>query len=105
MGAVGFLEVSGLVAAIEGLDSMLKTADVEFLTYEKKLGGRLVTIIIKGSVSAVNEAIENAKVRAGRLGKVVASAVIPNPHEEVMRMIRLSAQKLPNVKSGEINGI
>lgn len=103
MGAIGLIEVSGLVAAIEGLDSMLKTANVEFLTYEKKLGGRLVTIIIRGTVSDVTEAIENAKVKASRLGRVVASAVIPNPHEEVMKMVKISAEKLRGIKSGEIN--
>jgi microcompartment protein CcmL/EutN len=93
MNALGFLEVSGTVAAIEALDAMLKTADVKFLTWEKKLGGRLVTIIVKGSVSSVAEAVESGKVRANQITKTVASAVIANPHEEIMKMINLSAAK------------
>lgn len=103
MNAIGLIEVSGLVPAIEALDGMMKTASVEFLTYEKKLGGRLVTIIIRGGVSDVEEAVKNGKIRASLLGKVVASAIIPNPHSEVMRMVDLSAKKLPFVKSGDIN--
>lgn len=93
MNAFGFLEVSGTVAAIEALDTMVKTADVSFVTWEKKLGGRLVTVIIKGSVSSVNEAIESGKARANTITKTVASAVIANPHEEVVKMIELSAKK------------
>jgi ethanolamine utilization protein EutM len=103
MKALGFVEVSGTVAAVEALDAMLKTADVEFLTWEKKLGGRLVTLIISGSVSSVQEAVKHGKARADKITKTVASAVIANPHEEILRMIELSAKKLPFVKSGDIN--
>ena len=51
--AYGFFEIPSTTAAIDALDIMCKTADVEFITWEKKLGGRLVTIIIRGSVSDV----------------------------------------------------
>jgi ethanolamine utilization protein EutM len=93
MNALGFLEVSGTVAAIEALDAMLKTADVSLVTCEKKFGGRLVTVIVTGSISSVNEAVENGKVRANQITKAVASAVIANPHEETKRMVELSAEK------------
>jgi microcompartment protein CcmL/EutN len=101
MNALGFVEVSGTVAAIEALDAMLKTADVSFLTWEKKFGGRLVTIIVTGSISSVKEAVEHGRQRADRITKTVASAVIANPHEEVIRMIEISASKLPSSKSGD----
>lgn len=101
MNALGFVEVSGTVAAIEALDAMLKTADVKFLTWEKKFGGRLVTIIVTGSISSVQEAVEHGRQRADRITKTVASAVIANPHEEVVRMIEISASKLPSSKSGD----
>lgn len=51
--SIGLLEVSGLVASITGLDAMLKAANVSLIHSEKRLGGRLVTLIIKGSVSSV----------------------------------------------------
>lgn len=101
MKALGFIEVSGVVAAVEALDSMLKTADVEFVTWEKKLGGRLITIVVTGSISSVQEAVESGVARANGITKAVAQAVIANPHEEVVRMIEISAKKLNLAKSGE----
>ncbi|QCX33959.1 BMC domain-containing protein [Caloramator sp. E03] len=94
MKSIGLLEIQSLSAAIEAIDAMLKTANVQFLTWEKKLGGRLVTVVISGEVSSVKEAIEIGMTRANMIGKVFAHAVIPNPHEEVMKMIEISAKKL-----------
>ena len=94
MKALGFVEVSGIVAAVEALDSMLKTANVEFVTCEKRLGGRLVTIVVTGNISAVQEAVENGTARANGITKTVAHAIIANPHEEVIRLIQISAEKL-----------
>ena len=89
--AYGFFEIPSTTAAIQALDVMCKTADVEFVTWEKKLGGRLVTIIIKGNVSAVTQAIETA-ARSG-IKEPAAYTVIPNPHEEVLKLIELSASR------------
>lgn len=91
MKSLGLIELPNLTDAIEALDVMLKTADVKFLTWEKTLGGRLVTIIVQGEISAVKEAVESAK--ASRAGNIVASAVIANPHEETMRLVDISAGK------------
>ena len=49
---------------------------------ERKLGGRLVTLIIQGDVSAVNEAVEAAV--AGAIKKPASYAVIARPHEEIV---------------------
>ena len=46
----GFIEITGVVAAINALDIMCKTADVELASWERKLGGRLVTLIVQGDV-------------------------------------------------------
>ncbi len=83
--AIGLLEVQGLVASIEGLDNMLKSADVRLIHTEKRLGGRLVTLIITGNVSAVNAAIENGVAAASQLGNVYGSEVIARPHSEVTK--------------------
>ena len=88
----GFIEVSGVTAAVDALDIMCKSADVELVTWERKMGGRLVTIIVQGDVSAVTAAVENAVTRA--IKKPVASLVIANPHEETMRIVNLSAERL-----------
>jgi microcompartment protein CcmL/EutN len=84
--AIGLLEVSGLVAAITGLDAMTKAANVRLIHSEKRLGGRLVTLIVKGSVSAVKAAIEAGSLAASPLGKIHGEAVIANPHGEVMKI-------------------
>lgn len=83
--AIGLLEVSGLVASITGLDAMVKAADVRLIHTEKRLGGRLVTLIIKGSVSAVKAAVEAGAKAAKPLGKLHGQAVIASPHGEIMK--------------------
>ena len=88
----GFIEIPSISAAITALDIMLKTADVEFVTWEKKLGGRLVTVVIQGTVSAVTEAVEAASQKSIKV--IVAKAIIANPHEEIVKMVELSASRL-----------
>ena len=85
MESIGLLEVQGLVAAIEGLDAMTKAADVRLIHTEKRLGGRLVTLIIAGSVSAVTAAVEAGKECAMQLGEVFGCEVIASPHDEVTK--------------------
>ena len=58
MNAIALLEVQALVAAIAGLDAMVKAADVRLIHVEKRLGGRLVTIVVQGEVSAVTAALQ-----------------------------------------------
>ena len=92
MQALGFVEISGVTAAVDALDIMGKAAEVEFVTWERKLGGRLVTIIVTGTISAVTAAVENAAAMA--IKKPVATAIIANPHEETRRLVELSASRL-----------
>ena len=87
--AIGLIEVSGSVAAIDALDIMCKAANVTLVTWEKKLGGRLVTVIVTGDVSDVTAAV--AAANASWIVKPCASAVIPNPHEETKRILAFSA--------------
>ncbi|MCP1108945.1 ethanolamine utilization protein EutM [Lachnospiraceae bacterium PF1-21] len=88
----GFFEIPSTTAAINAIDVMCKTASVELVTWEKKLGGRLVTVIIKGNVSAVTQAIESANNTA--LIKPAGSCVIPSPHEEVIKIINSSVNRV-----------
>ena len=99
MKSLGFVEVSGVVAAVDALDIMCKSADVSLVSWERKLGGRLVTLIITGSVSAVQAAVENAC--AACIKKPVASAVIANPHPETLRLAELSASRLKKAEEAK----
>lgn len=85
--ALGILEIDGLVATIEGLDAMLKAADVRLVHSEKRLGGRLVTIVVAGTVSAVTASVEAGEVRAEPIGKVYGREIIANPHAELLKFI------------------
>ncbi len=88
---IGLLEVQGLVASIEGLDAMLKAADVNVIHTEKRLGGRLVTFVIKGTVSNVKAAIDAGEAHASKLGQIYGKAVISRPHDEVIKFFDTEA--------------
>ena len=90
--ALGFIEISGTTAAITALDVMCKTAGVEHVTWERKLGGRLVTLVITGEVSAVTDSVE--AVKKNGLLPPVATLVLANPHPETVKMVELSAARL-----------
>ena len=92
MNSLGFVEVSGVVAAVDALDIMCKSADVQLVSWERKLGGRLVTLIVTGNVSAVTAAVDAAK--SACIKKPAATAIIASPHPETVRLVELSAARL-----------
>ena len=85
--AIALLEVQAMVTAIVGLDAMVKAADVKLIHVEKRLGGRLVTVVVEGSVSAVQAAAEAGKAAAAEVGNVKLCEVIARPHPEVMKFL------------------
>ena len=85
--AIALLEVQAMTAAIEGLDAMVKAADVRLIHVEKRLGGRLVTVVVDGSVSAVTAAAEAGREAAAKVGNVKLCEVIANPHPEVTKFL------------------
>lgn len=96
--AYGFIEITGVSAAVSALDIMTKTSGVEYVTWEPSLGGRLCTIIVQGSLSAVNEAV--AAARRGAIKEPAAYAVMGRPSEEVIKIIERSAKKHRKATNG-----
>ena len=88
--AIALLEVEGLVASVDGLDAMLKAAEVRLVHTEKRLGGRLVTLIVAGKVDAVTSALEHGEKAAESLGKVYGTNIIANPHPEVLKFFDIA---------------
>ena len=86
--AIALLEVQAMVTAIVGLDAMIKAANVKLIHVEKRLGGRLVTVVVEGSVSAVQAAADAGKAAAAEVGNVKLCEVIARPHPEVMKFLR-----------------
>ena len=85
--AIALLEVQALVAAITGLDAMVKAANVRLIHVEKRLGGRLVTVVVEGSVSDVTAALEAGRIAAAEVGNVKLAEVIARPHPDVMSFL------------------
>lgn len=87
--SLGLVEVSALGNAIIMLDDMLKVADVEFVATERKLGGRLVTIVVKGELTGVQASVEAGVKRAKKCECYKASQVIARPHHEILKFLHL----------------
>lgn len=86
MEALGMIETRGLVAAIEAADAMAKAANVTLIGSEK-IGSGLVSIMVRGDVGAVKAAVEAGGAAASRLGEVIATHVIPRPHNDVEKLL------------------
>ena len=84
--ALGMVETRGLVAAIEAADAMVKAANVQLIGTEK-IGSGLVSVMVRGDVGAVKSAVEAGSISAARLGELVATHVIPRPHEDVEKIL------------------
>ena len=80
--ALGMVETRGLVAAIEAADAMCKSANVTLVGTEK-IGSGLVTVMVRGDVGAVKSSVESGAAAASKLGELVATHVIPRPHNDV----------------------
>ena len=82
MEALGMIETKGLVALIEASDAMVKAAKVTLVGYEK-IGGGLVTAMVRGDVAACKAATDAGAAAAQKVGELVAVHVIPRPHSNV----------------------
>ena len=82
MEALGMIETRGLVALIEAADAMVKAAKVTLVSYEK-IGGGLVTALVRGDVAACKAATDAGAAAAQKVGELVSVHVIPRPHANV----------------------
>ena len=84
--ALGMIETKGLIGSIEAADAMVKAANV-YLIGKNFVGGGLVTVMVRGDVGAVKSAVEAGGANAAKLGELVATHVIPRPHNDVERIL------------------
>ena len=84
--ALGMVETRGLTAAIEAADAMTNAAEVVLIGTEK-IGSGLVTVMVRGDVGAVKAAVEAGTSAASKLGELVATHVIPRPHNDVEKIL------------------
>ncbi|MCK9221721.1 MAG: BMC domain-containing protein [Limnochordia bacterium] len=84
--ALGMIETRGLVASIEAADTMVKAANVILVGYEK-IGSGYVTVMVRGEVGAVRAAVDAGTAAAEKLGEVIATHIIPRPHDDVEKTL------------------
>ena len=82
MDALGIIETKGITALIEATDAMTKAARVELVGFEK-IGGGLVSAMVRGDVAACKAATDAGAAAAARVGEVIAVHVIPRPHSDL----------------------
>lgn len=78
--ALGVLETRGEIPLIEGVDAMLKAANVQ-LVKTIQIGGAYVTAIVQGDVGSVKAAVDAGAAAAQRTGELIAAHVIARPTE------------------------
>ena len=86
MDALGMVETRGLVGSVEAADAMVKAANV-VLVGREYIGAGFVTVMVRGDVGAVKAATDAGAAAARRVGELVSVHVIPNPHQEVERIV------------------
>lgn len=86
MNALGMIETKGYVAAVEAVDAMVKSANVNLIGLEKA-GGGFVSVFIQGEVGAVKAALDSGTAAAKKVGEVVSVHVIPRPHADTEIML------------------
>lgn len=86
--AIGLVESLGMLPAIEAADKMLKSSDVELVSYEN-IGSTLVTVIVKGDIESCKTAVE-AGVKAGeKIGKITSHNVMRRPVRNVNKVLKV----------------
>lgn len=86
--ALGMIEAKGFITMMEATDAMLKSANVTFLGWDK-VGSGLVTAFVTGDVAAVKAATDAGAAAGGRVGEVVAVQVIPRPHDDLGKVLKV----------------
>lgn len=92
MNALGMIETRGLVAAIEAVDAMAKSANVALMGMEK-IGGGYVSVFVRGEVGAVKAAIDAGTAAAKKVGEVVSVHIIPRPHPDTETLVPQAREK------------
>ena len=90
--ALGMIETKGLVGLIEASDAMCKAANVSLVSWEK-VGGGMVTALIRGDVAAVKAATDAGAAAANKVGELISVHVIPRPHADLEGVFNLSNKK------------
>lgn len=98
MKALGMIETRGMVAAIEAVDTMVKSANVEVLGL-REIGGGLVSVYVQGEVGAVKAAIDTGAASVNKIGELVCVHIISRPSDETLALLPVPAAGKPAKKA------
>ena len=84
--AIGFVEVVGLIAAIEAGDAMVKAARVRLLK-QHTISPGWVTVVVEGDLASCKAAVDAGKAAAARLGRVVSTLVLGRPDRDTEGLV------------------
>lgn len=84
--ALGMVETTGMVGAIEALDAMTKAAEVDF-AWRESSGAGIFTVFVRGSVGAVKAAADAGAEAARVVGELSAVHVIPKPDPQLIAIL------------------
>lgn len=82
--ALGMIEFKTVSTGVTAADAMVKTAAVELVEAQTVCPGKYIALIT-GDLSAVDAAVDTAKVRYGE--QLIDSFVLGNPHEGIFPAI------------------
>lgn len=83
--AIGIIEAKGLITLIEASDAALKAANIQMTGYEK-IGSGIVTGFFSGDVAAIKAGLDTAAAAGNRVGQILATKVIPRPHDDLSKL-------------------
>lgn len=95
--ALGLIEALGFTTAVAALDAASKAAEVTLVGTEKIIGLEKsvgYNILIAGEVAAVQAAVDAGVGAGNKVGRIASSKVIPRPHEELDRLLKMFGDNL-----------
>jgi microcompartment protein CcmL/EutN len=98
--ALGSFETIGFVAALNGADAALKSADVKLLGCQY-VGSGLVSVLLTGDVSSVKVAVESGCSAAKQVGTVQSYTVIARTAEGLESIVTDAKLKRRKRESGK----
>lgn len=83
---LGLVEAEGLAGAIEAVDAMVKSTNVQLIGHEK-IGSGLITVMIRGDVGAAKAAVNAGSAATSVVDEIKSGHVIPRPHSNVKAIL------------------
>lgn len=87
--SIGIIETSGLLAAIEAADAMVKTAQVK-LSFRRQVGAGLTVVLCVGELADCQIAVEAGASAAKRVGQLYSQHVIARPGEDLGEWLEIT---------------